>query len=361
MADSQVNQGQVLDALRVVVDPDLHKDIVSLGFVQELKVRDNRVSFHLQLTTPACPVKDELKQQAEDAVRALAGVDAVEVTLTAEVRPHGPVGKDIIPGVKNVIPVGSGKGGVGKSTVSANLAVALAETGASVGLMDADVYGPSIPTILGIHTQPRAGGRGMLPVEAHGVKVISAGFFVKPDQAVVWRGPMLAKMIEQFLGQVEWGDLDYLIVDLPPGTGDVQLTLCQRIPLTGAVIVTTPQPVAVNIAEKAIIMFNQLKCPLLGVIENMSYWESRTTGEREFIFGSGGGDRVSEKWEMPMLGKVPLATTVRETSDGGRPIVLEEPDSPAATAFVNAAKNLAAQISIRNIKAESEGLVSIDF
>ncbi len=361
MADSQVNQEQVLDALRVVVDPDLHKDIVSLGFVQELKVRDNRVSFHLQLTTPACPVKDELKQQAEDAVRALPGVDAVEVTLTAEVRAHGPVGKDIIPGVKNVIPVGSGKGGVGKSTVSANLAVALAETGASVGLMDADVYGPSIPTILGIHSQPRAGGRGMLPVEAHGVKVISAGFFVKPDQAVVWRGPMLAKMIEQFLGQVEWGELDYLIVDLPPGTGDVQLTLCQRIPLTGAVIVTTPQPVAVNIAEKAIIMFNQLKCPLLGVVENMSYWESRTTGEREFIFGSGGADRVSEKWEMPVLGKIPLATTVRETSDSGRPIVLEEPDSPAATALVNAAKNLAAQISIRNMKAESEGLVKIDF
>ncbi len=361
MADLQVNQEQVLDALRVVVDPDLHKDIVSLGFVQELKVHDKRVSFHLQLTTPACPVKDELKQQAEDAVSALPGVDAVEVTLTAEVRPHGPVGKEIIPGVKNVIPVGSGKGGVGKSTVSANLAVALAETGASVGLMDADVYGPSIPTILGIHTQPRAGGRGMLPVEAHGVKVISAGFFVKPDQAVVWRGPMLAKMIEQFLGQVEWGELDYLIVDLPPGTGDVQLTLCQRIPLTGAVIVTTPQPVAVNIAEKAIVMFNQLKCPLLGVIENMSYWESRATGEREFIFGSGGGDRISEKWEIPLLGKVPLATTVRETSDGGRPIVLEDPDSPAATAFVGAAKNLAAQISIRNIKAESDGLVSIDF
>lgn len=361
MADSQVNQEQVLDALRVVVDPDLHKDIVSLGFVQELKVRDNRVSFHLQLTTPACPVKDELKQQAEDAVRALPGVDAVEVTLTAEVRPHGPVGQDIIPGVKNVIPVGSGKGGVGKSTVSANLAVALAETGASVGLMDADVYGPSIPTILGIHTQPRAGGRGMLPVEAHGVKVISAGFFVKPDQAVVWRGPMLAKMIEQFLGQVEWGDLDYLVVDLPPGTGDVQLTLCQRIPLTGAVIVTTPQPVAVNIAEKAIIMFNQLKCPLLGVVENMSYWESRTTGEREFIFGSGGADRIAEKWDIPLLGKIPLATSVRETSDSGRPIVLEEPESPAATALVKAAKNLAAQVSIRNIKTDSEGLVNIDF
>jgi len=361
MSDSQINQEQVLDALRVVIDPDLHRDIVALGFVKELKVRNNRVSFHLELTTPACPVKDELREQAEDAVQKLPGIEAVEVTLSAQVRPHGPTGQSIIPGIKNVIPVGSGKGGVGKSTVSANLAVALAETGASVGLMDADVYGPSIPTILGIKDQPRSGGKGMLPVEAHGVKVISAGFFVKPDQAVVWRGPMLAKMIEQFLGQVEWGELDYLVVDLPPGTGDVQLTLCQRIPLTGALIVTTPQPVAVNIAEKAIIMFNQLKCPLLGVVENMSYWESRTTGEREFIFGSGGADRIAEKWEIPVLGKIPLATTVREASDDGTPIVLSEADSPAAMALVDTAKSLAAQISIRNIKAESEGLVSIDF
>ena len=267
----------------------------------------------------------------------------------------------MIPGVKNIIPIGSGKGGVGKSTVSANLAVALAGTGAAVGLMDADIYGPSIPTILGIKGQPQAGGRGMLPVEAHGVKVISAGFFVKPDQAVVWRGPMLAKMIEQFLGQVEWGELDYLIVDLPPGTGDVQLTLCQRIPLTGALIVTTPQPVAVNIAEKAIIMFNQLKCPLLGVVENMSYWQSRATGEREFIFGSGGADRIAEKWNMPLLGKIPLATTVREASDSGLPIVLEEPESPSAVAFLSSAKNLAAQISVRNLQAQGEGLVNIDF
>lgn len=361
MSDSQINQEQILDALRVVIDPDLHRDIVALGFVKELKVRNNRVSFHLELTTPACPVKDELREQAEDAVRKLPGIEAVEVTLSAQVRSHGPTGQNIIPGIKNVIPVGSGKGGVGKSTVSANLAVALAETGASVGLMDADVYGPSIPTILGINDQPRSGGKGMLPVEAHGVKVISAGFFVKPDQAVVWRGPMLAKMIEQFLGQVEWGELDYLVVDLPPGTGDVQLTLCQRIPLTGALIVTTPQPVAVNIAEKAIIMFNQLKCPLLGVVENMSYWESRTTGEREFIFGSGGADRIAEKWEVPVLGKIPLATTVRESSDSGTPIVLDEATSPAAVALVDTAKSLAAQISIRNIKAESEGLVSINF
>ncbi len=355
------DQEKVLDALRAVIDPDLHRDIVSLGFVQDLKVSDNRVSFTIKLTTPACPVKDQLRDQAEQAVRAIPGVEAVNVTMTAEVRPHRPAGQAVLPGVRNIIPVGSGKGGVGKSTVSANLAVALAQTGARVGLMDADVYGPSIPTIMGITGGLRPERGGISPPSSHGVSVISAGFFVRPDQAVVWRGPMLAKMIEQFLGQVQWGELDYLIVDLPPGTGDVQLTLCQRIPLTGAVIVTTPQPVAVNIAEKAIIMFNQLKCPLLGIIENMSYWESRKTGEREYIFGSGGAEKISERWEMPLLGKIPLATSVRETSDGGTPIVLEDPESPAAQAFTSAAKNLAAQVSIRNINAEADDLVKISF
>jgi ATP-binding protein involved in chromosome partitioning len=357
-----VDQEKVLDALRVVVDPDLRRDIVSLGFVQDLKVHDARVAFTLKLTTPACPVKDELKQQAEDAVKALPGVDAVEVAMTAEVRPNpAATGQAMIPGVKNVIPIASGKGGVGKSTVSANLAVALSQAGAAVGLLDADVYGPSIPTIMGTTDLPKPSGRKIQPVRAYGIPVISSGFFIQPGQAVVWRGPMLAKMVEQLLGGVEWGELDYLIIDLPPGTGDVQLTLCQRIPLTGAVIVTTPQPVAVNVAEKAIVMFNQLKTPLLGVIENMSYWESRKTGEREYIFGSGGADKISEKWDFPVLGKIPLATSVRETSDSGRPIVLEDPDSPAAVAFTDAAKSLAAQVSIRNMHAEADDLVKITF
>jgi ATP-binding protein involved in chromosome partitioning len=357
-----VNQEQVQDALRAVIDPDLRRDIVSLGFLQDLKVHDNRVAFTLRLTTPACPVKDELKQHAEEVVSAIPGVEAVDVEMTAEVRPNpASTGLAMLPGVKNIIPVASGKGGVGKSTVSANLAVALQLTGASVGLLDADVYGPSIPTIMGTTELPKPGGKKIQPVMAHGVPVISSGFFIQPGQAVVWRGPMLAKMVEQLLGGVNWGELDYLIIDLPPGTGDVQLTLCQRIPLTGAVIVTTPQPVAVNIAEKAVVMFNQLKTPLLGVIENMSYFESSKTGEREYIFGSGGADRIAQKWEFPVLGKVPLATTVRETSDGGRPIVLDEPQSPAAVAFTECAKNLAAQISIRNLKAEADDLVKITF
>ena len=357
-----VNQEKVQDALRAVIDPDLRRDIVSLGFVQNLKVHDNRVAFTLKLTTPACPVKDELKQQAEEVVRAIPGVEAVEVEMTAEVRPNpGATGLAMLPGVKNIIPIASGKGGVGKSTVAANLAVALKLTGADVGLLDADIYGPSIPTIMGTTELPKPGGKKIQPVMAHGVPVISSGFFIQPGQAVVWRGPMISKMVEQLLSGVNWGELDYLIIDLPPGTGDVQLTLCQRIPLTGAVIVTTPQPVAVNIAEKAVVMFEQLKTPLLGVIENMSYFESAKTGEREYIFGAGGADRISQKWEFPVLGKIPLATSVRETSDSGRPIVLDEPQSPAAIAFTECAKNLAAQISIRNIKAETDDLVKITF
>lgn len=270
-------------------------------------------------------------------------------------------GKGSIPGVKNIIPVASGKGGVGKSTVSANIALALAATGSKVGLLDADVYGPSIPLIMGSQGGPQQGGRGILPVMAHGLPIISTGFFIRKDQAVVWRGPMLAKMVEQLTNQVEWGELDYLIIDLPPGTGDVQLSLCQRLALTGALVVTTPQPMAVNVAEKAIIMFQQLKTPLLGVVENMSYYESRATGEREYIFGSGGAAQISERWDIPVLGQIPLATTVRETSDNGQPIVLAEPQAPAARAFLEIAKQLDSAVSNRNAEAEREGTVQINF
>lgn len=270
-------------------------------------------------------------------------------------------GKGSIPGVKNIIPVASGKGGVGKSTVSANVALALASTGAKVGLLDADVYGPSIPLIMGSQGGPQQGGRGILPVTAHGIPIISTGFFIRKDQAVVWRGPMLAKMVEQLTNQVEWGELDYLVIDLPPGTGDVQLSLCQRLALTGALVVTTPQPMAVNVAEKAIIMFQQLKTPLLGVVENMSYYESRATGEREYIFGSGGAKRISDRWDIPVLGQIPLATTVRETSDGGKPIVLADPQAPAALAFLEVARQLDTEVSKRNAEAEREGTVQINF
>ena len=353
---------QVLDALRSVQDPDLHRDIVSLGFIKNLQIQGGEVSFTMMLTTPACPVKDEMKAQAEAAVRKISGVAGVNIDMQAEVRPMAaPSGQFTIPGVLNIVPVGSGKGGVGKSTVAANLAVALARTGARVGLMDADIYGPSIPTILGITEQPKPGQRGLVPPVAYGVKVISAGFFIKPDQAVIWRGPMLSKLVDEFLRNVEWGELDYLIVDLPPGTGDVQLTLCQRIPLTGAVIVSTPQDVALKVAEKAHIMFQQLKCPTLGIIENMSYYICRHCGEREDIFSTGGAEKIAEKWHVPMLGKIPLATNIREASDNGRPIELVEPGSVEANAFAEIARNLAAQISIRNMQEQAEPLVKITF
>lgn len=353
---------QVLDALRAVQDPDLHRDIVTLGFVRNLEIQGGEVSLTIMLTTPACPVKDQMKAQAEAAVRRLPGVSSVTVDMQAEVRAMvAPSGQFTIPGVRNIVPVGSGKGGVGKSTVSANLAVALAATGARVGLMDADIYGPSIPTILGITEQPQPGRRGLLPPVAYGVKVISAGFFIKQDQAVIWRGPMLSKLVDEFLRNVEWGELDYLIIDLPPGTGDVQLTLCQRIPLTGAVIVSTPQDVALKVAEKAHIMFQQLKCATLGIIENMSFYICPHCGGRDDIFSTGGAERTAARWQVPMLGKIPLARRIREASDSGRPVGLVEPGSPEAAAFAEIARNLAAQISIRNIQEQAEPLVKITF
>ena len=353
-------QAQVQDALREVIDPAFGKDIVSLCLVQELKIADGRVALDLQIVRSSADANNNLKQQVEHALKGVAGVEAVEVRLTPHARSAGTgSGQGELPGVANVIPIASGKGGVGKSTVSANLAVALAQTGARVGLLDADVYGPSIPMIMGATEAPHRGGRGIIPVMCHGVKIISTGFFTKPDQAVVWRGPMLSKMLTDLARQVEWGELDYLLVDLPPGTGDVQLTLCQQVALTGAVIVTTPQPVAAAIAEKSIIMFEQLKTPILGIIENMAYYESRKTGERELIFGAGGAATLAHKWKAPLLAQIPLATTVRETSDGGTPIVLADPDAPAAKAFVEAAAKLAAEVAMKNTAADKP--VEINF
>ncbi|MBI4532279.1 MAG: Mrp/NBP35 family ATP-binding protein, partial [Candidatus Latescibacteria bacterium] len=306
--------------------------------------------------TPACPVREKLQEEARASVAAISGVEAVEVRMTASVRPMlGGKKEEFIPGVKNVIPVASGKGGVGKSTVSANLALALAKTGASVGLMDADVYGPSIPTIMGVRVEDgpqvldNGNGSRIIPAERYGIKIISMGFFMKQEEAVIWRGPMLHKMIHEFLGSVEWGELDYLVVDLPPGTGDVQLSLCQTVPLTGAAIVSTPQDVALFVAQKAIAMFHKLNCPILGLIENMSYYICRHCGAREEIFGSGGVRRACERLDIPFLGEIPLATDIRTTSDAGRPIVIEDPESPLSQAFCTVAGHLAAQISIRNL------------
>ncbi len=350
-----VTTDQVLSALRAVQDPDLRHDLVSLGFIKQLAIEGDRVAFAIELTTPACPVREQMKAQAEAAVLAVPGVRQVDVTMTSQVRPSvAPPAGAGLPAIKNIILIASGKGGVGKSTVTANLAHALARSGASVGVMDADVYGPSIPTLLGVRAQPEVDAQNRIsPVMQDGLKVISMGFFMKPDDAVVWRGPMLHKTIQQFLGGVDWGALDYLLVDLPPGTGDVQLSLCQSIPVAGAVIVSTPQDVALNVAQKAITMFKKLNAPILGIIENMSAYVCPHCGQQDDVFGSGGARKTAERLGIPFLGAIPLATTVRVASDAGKPVVLSQPDSPIAKAFIHAAEQLAAQASIRAMQAES--------
>ena len=346
-----ITREQVLGALSAVQDPDLHKDIVSLGFVKEVKIAGGDVDFTIELTTPACPVKDQMKSEAEALVRALPGVTAARATMTADVRARGGFGRQAVPGIRNIIAVGAGKGGVGKSTTAVNLAVALQKKGARVGLMDADVYGPNTPQMLGITHGPEVvGEKTMAPPEAYGIKVISMGMLVPPDQPIIWRGPMLHGAVQQFMRDVAWGELDYLIVDLPPGTGDVSLSMAQSVPVAGAVVVTTPQGVSVSDVRKAVAMFRQLNIPVLGVVENMSYFVCGHCQERTEIFGHGGGARMAEDLGIPMLGEVPIDTRVREGGDEGKPIVAAAPDSAAARAFIEVAGRVAAQVSIQNMR-----------
>ena len=359
---SETDKLMILEALKTIQDPDLGRDIVSLGFVKDIKLCSGVAAVTIELTTPACPVKDQMREEAKQAILALDGIEKANVEMTARVRPSSSERHDFLPGVKNIIPVASGKGGVGKSTVSANLAAALAQTGARVGLMDADVYGPSIPTLMGVSEKPMSGpNQQIIPITQGDLKIISMGFFLPEDKAVIWRGPMLDKMMTQFLGGVDWGDLDYLVIDLPPGTGDIQLSLCQKVPLTGAVVVSTPQDVALNVAQKAIFMFNQLNCPILGIIENMSYYLCSHCGEREEIFGTGGAREISKRMQLPFLGEISLSTNIRVQSDRGRPVVLSHPGSLQAQAFVEVAENLAAQISIRNMAGEDKQEIKVSF
>jgi ATP-binding protein involved in chromosome partitioning len=346
-----VTQEQVLAALRSVQDPDLHKDIVTLGFVKNVRIQDGAVDFVIELTTPACPVRDEMKAEAEQKVAALPGVTAARAEMTANVRARGGFSRQEVPGIRNIVAVGAGKGGVGKSTTAVNLAVALRGKGARVGLMDTDVYGPNIPQMLGIAGQPEVNAeRKMIPPEAHGIKVISMGMLVPPDQPVIWRGPMLHGAVQQFMRDVVWGELDYLVVDLPPGTGDVSLSMAQSVPVAGAVVVTTPQGVSVSDVRKAVAMFRQLNIPVLGVIENMSWFECPHCHEKTEIFGRGGGAKMATDLMIPFLGAVPIDTRVREGGDEGQPIVVAAPDSPAARAFIEVAGKCAAQISIQAMK-----------
>jgi len=346
-----LTQEQILSALRTIEDPDLHKDIVTLGFVKDVKIAGGEVDFTIELTTPACPVKDQMKDEAERKVAALPGVTAARARMTADVRVRGGFGRQTIPGIRNIVAVGAGKGGVGKSTTAVNLAVALTQKGARVGLMDADVYGPNIPQMLGIVDPPEVSeDKKMIPPEAHGIKVISMGMLVPPDQPVIWRGPMLHGAVQQFMREVQWGELDYLIVDLPPGTGDVSLTMSQSVPVAGAVVVTTPQGVSISDVRKAVAMFRQLNIPVLGVVENMSYFVCGHCNERTEIFGHGGGQRMAEDLKIPFLGGVPIDTRVRSGGDEGTPIVAAAPDAPAAQAFVEVAGKVAAQISIQAMR-----------
>ena len=351
---SELSEQSVLEALRQIKDPDLHKDIVTLGFIRDLKIDSGLVSFRIVLTTPACPVKAEMESAAHELVAALPGVKTVNVQMDAEVPKGRGLGEKIaVEGVRNIIAISSGKGGVGKSTVAVNVAVALAANGARVGIMDMDVYGPNVPIMLGASdARPEVDVNKLVPVKAHGVGVMSMAFLQPGDKPMIVRGPILHGLVKQFLSDVKWGDLDYLIVDMPPGTGDVQLSLAQLVPVQGAVLVTTPQDVAVADVRRALRMFETVAVPVLGIVENMSYFIAPDTGFRYNIFGEGGGEKLATTYGVPFLGAIPLGLEVREGGDRGVPVVVSHPDSPQALAFRKVAKEVARQVSIEAMKPE---------
>ena len=355
--DSPFEQA-VKRAVATIQEPEIGRPLAELGMIKELTFAGQAVKIGVELMTPAHPKREQIEQDVRSTIMAVPGVESVDVSLTARVRPANNAGRPGLAGVKNTIAIASGKGGVGKSTVTANLAVALARDGAKVGLLDADVYGPSMPLMLDLQgRQPRvhsvpspvAGekpAQKLIPLEAHGIKVMSIGFLVDPEKPVIWRGPMASQLINQFLNDVEWEDLDYLLIDMPPGTGDIHLTLTQRLPLSGAIIVTTPQDVALADAVKGLQMFKEVQVPILGIVENMSYFVCPGCGEKTAIFGEGGGEWASERYGVPLLGQIPLARAIREAGDGGRPIVLTDPESPQAKAFQDTARTAAGRLSL---------------
>lgn len=340
---------EVLNTLKTVIDPELHKDIVSMGMIKDLAINDSKVSFTLELTTPACPYNSEIEGEVRQKVSSIKGVSDLDLKVTARVMEGRTLSPDeILSGVKNVIAVASGKGGVGKSTVAVNLALSLANSGAKVGLLDADIYGPSVPLMLGLQPGLESDGAKLIPQQVHGLKVISMGLVPQQGEqnVSIWRGPIISGIIKQFLTDVEWGQLDYLVVDLPPGTGDAPLTLAQTIPITGIVVVTTPQDAAMNIALKAALMFKKLGIPIIGVVENMSYFACPHCGKDTQVFGQGGEQKVSQKFGAPFLGQIPLHTSIMAGSDAGRPVLITEPGSTYASAFQKMAKTVAGRISV---------------
>jgi ATP-binding protein involved in chromosome partitioning len=352
----KIEKDLILKALSNVQDPDLRRDIVTLNMVKDIRIDENQIFVKINLTTPACPLKDNIKNDCINEIRKVVGNDyLIHVEMGSSVTSHiNEIKEKLLPGVKNTIAVASGKGGVGKSTVAVNLAVALAQDGASVGLIDADIYGPSIPLMLGVKEQPKMIGEDpnnakLLPLERYGVKLMSIGFLIDDNTPVIWRGPMASGAIKQFMSDVLWGELDYLVFDLPPGTGDIQLTLVQTIPLTGAVVVTTPQDVALIDARKAIKMFEKVNVTVLGLVENMSYFIAPDTGKRYDIFGNGGGKKAAQEMGIPFLGEIPINPLIREGGDTGKPIVIADPDCEETKKIFEIARNMAAQISIRNM------------
>ena len=358
---SGVTPEQVTERLRTVNDPELHKDLVSLKMIKNVSIDGGSVRVEVELTTPACPLKDQITRDVTEAVSGLSGVSEVTVEFSAKVKGSGER-RNVLPGIKNVIAVGAGKGGVGKSTIAVLLSIALQRSGASVGVMDADVYGPSIPKMFGLEgSKPATAGDKILPIDAGGIKVISIGFMVEPDKPLIWRGPMVHGVVKQFIEQVDWGELDYLIVDLPPGTGDVPLTLAQSIPLTGTVIVCTPQDVALADARRAIMMFKQLNVPCLGIVENMSYYICPKCGNRDEIFDHGGAELTAKELDVFFLGAIPLNTQIRVFTDRGTP---ERTFTAADANIISSVEQFAAvtagRISVQNAEVTAQPTLSIE-
>lgn len=368
MATEIFSREDVLKALSYVDDPDLRKDLVTLGMISDIDIDERRVSFTVTLTTPACPMKESIRLACENAIHHFIGKDVeVSVNMTATVTSRRKTGEALLPGVKNMLAVASGKGGVGKSTVAVNLALALAANGAKVGLLDADIYGPSVPTMLGLQgLRPKVrdidGNAMMEPIEKFGIKALSIGLLVDEKQAVVWRGPMASAALRQFVTDCEWGELDYLVIDLPPGTGDIHLTLVQTVPVTGAVIVTTPQDVALADAKKAIGMFSThpINVPIVGVVENMAYFTPAELPENKYyLFGKGGGRRLAEEFNVPFLGEIPIVQSIREGGDEGVPVVVNHEEQVVSRSFVSMAGEVARNVAIRNNNFEATKVVEL--
>lgn len=346
-----ISKEAIIEALKKVQDPEIHRDIVSLGMVKDLQVSGGKVAFTVELTTPACPLRETINADCKKALAAV-GVRDMEISFGAQVRgsKSGAGQTDLLPTVKNVVLVASGKGGVGKSTVAANLAVALKMHGAATGLLDADIYGPSVPILMGVTEQPKKvtvnGGFKLAPPIAHNLPVMSIGFFLEPEQAVIWRGPMLGKALHQLMGDVHWGDLDYLVVDMPPGTGDVQITFSQQLKVSGAVLVATPQDVALADVIRAKSMFDKVMIPIVGIVENMSYFICDGCQKKHEIFSRGGAERAAERFKIPFLGEVPIIPSIREWGDKGVPILVQEPNSEVSRIFMDIAAKLAGQLSV---------------